>query len=413
MLKKRLSYFSTSIYHILTNKATNVDSNFNEILKTMLFKFLFNVNFFNQIKTLTSYIFFLQSLNFSIFNSLILFKFNSFSNIFILIGFHEKNKFSWVTFNYTPFKFFTKFKPQFSLNLLFFKKVKKNNLHNILKNYVFFKKRTSLLKKKDKLKNFLLSKVNFLKNQKLMNQIIFKKNTNLFLVNLFFKKNLKIIHSSSIFHENNKNVDMKKRWFKLFNKNRLLFKFITGVKKQKQFQVTKIFSKTLKQNVLSNLMRLEFSLKNILIRSKLVLNLNEADFFLKNKLVYLNGLVATNNILLRRGDIISLAFSEKYFNFFKSNFSQKLKLTYSVGYRLWRLNRFKSNFYKQSPTGIPTWVFKIGFFYEDTPSFLEIDYTTLSLTIIKQPISYVDYNFYFTKFITPFLTRHYNWKYVN
>jgi len=383
-----------------------------ETLKMIPLDSSFNF-FFNQINTLLSYIFFLQNYNFFIFNSYILFKFNNYSNIFFLVGFLEKNKFSWVTFNYTPFKFFTKFKPQFSLNLLFLKKIKKSTNHEILRNYIFFKKRTSLLKKKDKLKNFFLLRVNFLKNQKLFNQIVSSKKNNLFLVDSVLKKNIKVLKKSHIHHDNNKNIDMKRRWFKFFSKNRFLFKSIIGLKKQKQFQITKFFSKISKQDVLTNLMKFEFSLKNILVRSKLVLNLSEADFFIKNKLVYLNGLVANNDLPLNKGDIINLVFSEKYFNFFKSSFSQKLKLTYSVGYRLWRLNRFKNNFYKQSPTGIPDWIFKIGFFYEDTPSFLEIDYTTLSLILLKLPNNYNHYNFYFTKFVTLFLIRHYNWKYIN
>jgi|HigsolmetaAR201D_1030396.scaffolds.fasta_scaffold01002_23 hypothetical protein len=416
MLMNKSYNFSTYNFYYLFNNNNNLNNNFKEIieiLKIMSFNFYFNMNFFNKVRTLFSFILFLQNINFLVFNSSLLFRFNNFSNIFILIGFYEKNKFSWVTFNYTPFKFFVKFRPQFSLNLLFFKKAKKNNSHEILKNYVSFKKRTGLLKKKDKIKNFLLLRVNFFKNQKFFNQLYLGKNTNYYLMDLFIKKNVKTLNKLFIYQDNNKNIDMKRRWFKFFNKNRLLLKFILGIKKQKQFQITKIFSKISKGSVLANLMKFEFSLRNILVRSKLALNLNDAEFFIKNKLVYVNGLVANSDLVLNKGDVVSLVFSEKYFHFFKSSFSQKLKLTYSVGYRLWRLNRFKNNFYKQSPTGIPDWVFKISHFYDDVPSFIEVDYTILSLNLVKLPINYIDYNFYFMKFITPFLTRHYNWKYVN
>jgi hypothetical protein len=80
-----------------------------------------------------------------------------------------------------------------------------------------------------------------------------------------------------------------------------------------------------------------------------------------------------------------------------SNFNNKLKMTFSLGYRLWRLNRFKNNFYKQSPTRIPNKVDRFFFFYEDVPSFLEVDYIILAFILIKLPTTYKSFNFFFFK----------------
>ena len=57
--------------------------------------------------------------------------------------------------------------------------------------------------------------------------------------------------------------------------------------------------------------------------------------------------------VLKERDLVNLIISKKIYNFFKTNYNCKLKLTYSIGYRIWRLNRFRYDMYKQSPKRIP------------------------------------------------------------
>lgn len=348
--------------------------------------------------------------NIQTFNFFIKLRFNFLSNLTFLLGQFEKNKYQWTNYNYIPYKFFTRMKSNFIVDSLI--KVNKITKHTRLKNIVVFKRKSGFLKKKSKLKNFLLLKLNNLKNYKYLNSFFQKKTPT-----IFFKKSLnKEILSKSKTQKHSevgKFLDLKKRWYKTFTNNRFLLKFFTNIKKTKQFQSTRFFSKTLKKTPQSNLLTREFSLLNILIRSKLVFTINEALFFLKNNFVFVNGTCVTNPAhFIKLGDVINLSFCKKYFFFFKTSFNQKLRLTYGVGYRLWRLNRFRNNFYKQSPTGIPEWIFKISFFYEDVVSFLEVDYLTLSLMVIKLPTNFYHYNFYFTKFLSLYLLRLYNWKYV-
>jgi hypothetical protein len=361
------------------------------------------------IKLYNSVFFNIYNYNNIIYTLFLKFRYNFFSNLTFLLGHFEKNKFQWTNFNYMPYKMFTRVKPVFFIQPVI-TNLKKSSTLDKLKTIVVFKKKNGFLKKKSKIKNFLLLKLNNLKNSKFLHS--FSKNKNIqhpdtFGFNRVFFSNEKRHSDVSKF------LDLKKRWKKLFNSNRNLLKSFKNINKSKQFQLTKEFSKFLKKKLSHNFIQTEFSLLNLLIRSKLVFTTTEALFFLKNGFIYLNGVCTTNPYQVAKlNDIINFIFGKKYFYFFKTNFNQKLKLTYAVGYRLWRLNRFRNNFYKQSPTGIPEWVLKLSFFYEDVPSFIEVDYTILTLTLIKYPTKFYNYNFFFTKFISMYLLRLYNWKYV-
>lgn len=336
-------------------------------------------------------------------------RFNFFSNITFLLGHFQKNKFQWTNYNYIPYKMFTRLKPIFTSESIF--KKLKNNKHQRLRKLITFKKKSGFLKKRFKLKNFLLLKLNSLKNFKFFNTHHFKKNVT--ILNQRFKSKIFYKNKPKYYNDVNKFIDLKKRWYKVFTTNRNLFKFFSNSKKTKQFQLTRLFSKSLKKTTKVSFLEKEFSLLNIIVRSKFVFTINEALFLIKNSFVFVNGFCVNDpQFLLKVSDTINIIFCKKYFFFWKTSFNQKLRLTYGVGYRLWRLNRFRNNFYKQSPTGIPDWIFKISFFYEDVPSYIEIDYLTLTLMIIKYPKNYYNYNFYFTKFLSFYLLRLYNWKYV-
>lgn len=351
--------------------------------------------------------------NVLIFSSFLKIRYNLNSTVTFLIGNFEKGKFSWTSFNYIPYKLFNRVKPIFCINSLMKLNINTSQKSKYLKNLIVFKKKVSLLKRKDKLKNFLLLRTNVLRNYKLFNaftstnkNMLVTKNSPLFNTVMKKKKSFSNYEVSKI-------LELKKRWYKFFSTNRNVLKRFLNIEKNKQFQITKTFSKKIKATSLTNLLQFEFSLFNCLLRSRIVFTLEESKFLINNSFVFVNGVLVTNpNYFLKLGDVINIRFSKKYFYFYKTNFNSKLKLTHAVGYRLWRLNRFKNNFYKQSPIGIPDWIFKLSFFFEDVPSFLEVDYISLSFGLIKYPINYYDYNYYFNKFISFYLMRLYNWKYV-
>jgi len=316
------------------------------------------------------------------------FRFNECLTDILCIGNFSKNKYYWTNFTYNPIKFFNVLKNNFK-KLNFFKKISSFNKISTLQLYINMKRQTGVLKRKDK----------------------FTYNT---LVNVNFIKNIKYYNTSSIVTRNidfSKMFEMKRKTLKIFFLNRDLLRKFFFMSNYRQNKLTKFFSKNLNKSVNKCIVGFEFSVVNLLIKSKFVLTHSDAIFLIKNNLVYVNGVVC-NNIFkqLVAYDTITLVFTAKYYYFFKTVFNSKLKLSSFLSYRLWRYNRFRSNFYKQSPSSLPVWINKMSHFYFDVPLYLEIDYTTLSLFLLKtdctQPL-------FFSKFMNIFLFRLYNWKYLN
>jgi hypothetical protein len=199
---------------------------------------------------------------------------------------------------------------------------------SIVSNFIKFKKRSGLFKKKNKLKYYLLVKLNSFKHYKNLNNI----NRNPFTSSRIVKKKSSILPKD---FDVNKFLELKRKTFKLFNLNRNIIKDFFRIKKSRQFQLTKIFSKTLKVRFFNFLMDFELSIYNLLIRSKLAFSFNESLFFLKNGFILINGITTYNQYkVLNLGDVVSLNVSKKFYKFYLSNFNNKLKMTFSLGYRL-------------------------------------------------------------------------------
>jgi hypothetical protein len=97
-------------------------------------------------------------------------------------------------------------KSPFTIGYFFKKNISK---YSKLQNIIAFKKKSGFLKKKTKLKNFLLLRLNNLKNFRLFNSLIKK--------NKFFKNNMNIFNNrlfsvkTTHHHDINKFVDLKKK----------------------------------------------------------------------------------------------------------------------------------------------------------------------------------------------------------
>lgn len=315
------------------------------------------------------------------------FRFNNFTNDVMCIGMFSKNRFYWTNFSYNPIKFFNTMKNNF--NKITFSRVlltsKKNQIHL----YINLKKQLGLIKRKDKVTYNTLVYANSIRTSKYYNY------------SNFISKNVEF---SKIF-------DIKKKTLKNFILNRLVLKnhFLMTTSRQKK--LTKFFSKNTKISNKQCIDNFESSLLIFLIKAKFVFTLQESVFLIKNQLIYVNGVVCSDIFKkLSIFDVVNIVYSKKYFYFFKTIFNAKLKLVSFLSYRLWRYNRFRSNFYKQSPSSLPNWINTITYFYYDIPSYLEVDYLTLSGLFIKSD-NYQ--SIYFSKYINTFLFRLYNWKYLN
>jgi hypothetical protein len=219
-------------------------------------------------------------------------------------------------FSLTPFKFFKKFKHTSLIEFNFFKKKVFNKRLNLISNHILLKKKISILKKKDKAKYLLLMRLNFFKN-KYKSAILKSRRKK----NLFFKLN--------------KFVELRRRLYKYFNNNRNMLKSVLGLKQSRQYRLTKLFQKNLKDHTFNSLLKFEMSITNILLLSKFIFSKKGSDFLIKNGFLCVNNrIVRKNNFILSSFDIISLPLNSNFFFFYKHFFNKNLKLTYKVGYRL-------------------------------------------------------------------------------
>jgi ribosomal protein S4 len=314
-----------------------------------------------------------------------------FKKINLSIGFNRKSNHVWTFFTYSPFKFY---KNSFFKNHVLFVENNVNltsSKEDLLINYVFLKKRSGFFKKKNNMRKYILYRSNFFKKKKNLSFLNVKKKH-------FFKKEstFNIINTlRTVYH------------------NRTVLGSFFSFKNTRQYRKTKYFSKFLKLSTKKFLLSAEFLLNNILIRCKFTITIKESNFLIKNNFVYVNNICINNpNYICNHNDLINICFFKSVFYFFKFNYNNKLKSTFSLGYCIWRINRLKGDFYKQPYNSIPSWVDNLIYFYNDIPDFLEVDYLTLSCFILKKINTFNQYNYFLFRSLNLYALRLYNWKYV-
>lgn len=264
--------------------------------------------------------------------------------------------------------------------------------NNILR-LVYVKKKFGFFKKDSKFNHFYLYRTNFLKSSS--------------------NSKIDVSDIDSDFRVSNKFVDLKSNSFSLFYKNRKLLKNIFFFKHLKQHKSTKILSKILKIDYINFCKFIEYSLYHILIKSKLCFTKSESIFLIKNGFVFINGFKCLNPYYnLKKSDIIQITISENFFDFFKINMDKKYKQILMLKHIIWKNHRFLNNFYKQSYNRVPDWVLDVSSFYDDVPSYIEVDYTTLSLCVLKINFDFIFNSNVNLNFLNIFMLRNYNWNYL-
>ena len=251
------------------------------------------------------------------------------------------------------------FKTNYKQQIKIKKKIFKKQPTIRKKNYIFFKKKKfkNLKKKKSSLVNFFF-KFDFFKK--------LKQNIN-FLKSIFFKKK-SIKKKITNFHKKLK----KKNFFFLKNFDKLIF--LT------------------------------------LIKSHFFFFYEDSKFFLKKGLVYLNGFVNKNfMIFLKVGDRVQIIYCLVYFQYIKNiNKFFKKKITF-LKYKRWSLLFHSENFFTYIRWN-PNFLKKFMMFRIDTPSFIEIDFITLTFIVLKKETNFLKKKIFFSNFLSFLLLSSYNWK---
>lgn len=215
------------------------------------------------------------------------------------------------------------------------------------------------------------------------------------------------------------NFFLKKFFYKTLLKNRKFFKklflFSASVKQTKITKRIKRFSSNI--NNKSNTI-LEYSLCNLLLRSGLFFFQKDVLLFIKFGMVYLNGrTVYDSNINLVVGDIIQLSVSTfiyKYIYFSKKLLKRKVAL---FRYTTWKF--FKKKLFKKKQ-GLrskkrknPKYLYLFCNFKLNTPSFLEVDFLTISISLLRLQNTNIQSSYYLNKTFSYKLFPLYNFKKIN
>lgn len=213
---------------------------------------------------------------------------------------------------------------------------------------------------------------------------------------------------------NIKRVRFKPGYMTLWRGARQVLKLSLNLKMRYQYKLTKYLSKYNKFIKIKAFLTLELQLNNVLLRSRLLPDYGSVDLFIKNDLVFVNGLICANFLFqLCTGDLIQLIVTVKYYILYRwlSNWELKKKI------RLRRISRKKffsrrNSDEKQRSYLLPKWILFSKNTYTDISKYLEVDYFTLSAILLYEPFLWSEinpYNFIDVKFGVINL---YNWKYI-
>lgn len=214
----------------------------------------------------------------------------------------------------------------------------------------------------------------------------------------------------------NKTMDFKRNYRALLLKNRKLLRNILNLKIKRQYRLDKYFCKIIKNKGIDFLMGLEYKLCDILLKSQFFCNHTDCFWFIKNGYISVNGFVCFNpKKILSTSDVITLNFDKNYYYFYRSNLNQSIKFVSKFNNLLWRINK---NIYSDKYSDkkielndkLPNWIFNAMYFRNDIPKFIEVDFKTMSIIILKKFHERNSFDYYNTKFFNFYFTRTYNWK---
>jgi len=220
------------------------------------------------------------------------------------------------------------------------------------------------------------------------------------LSKLIFQKN------EDNFEQKNKFYDLKKRSFYYLNENLKLVKFFFLKKFSKTKNIKKFIHKTKAINKQKFYLIFELMLFNCLLRSLLIQFFNDVFYFIKNGLVFVNGLVIKNPYYITNvGDKIQLIILKNFYYFYIFKKSLLLKYLFKIKIKIWALNKSKINYYKQVSSRVQNNVINTMFYYIDIPKYMEVDFSLLMIILLFRPKNYFLYNIYILKFFSNYMFR--------
>lgn len=232
-------------------------------------------------------------------------------------------------------------------------------------------------------------------------KIIYKK--------LIFKK---LLNRPKLKQKSSKFIDNTSRFLSIIISNRNIIKLIFFKKYTKQKNITKFLINISKKHNYA-IDRISNFLFFILIQSHFFFFLNDINFFIKNKFIFINDKIITNKFFeVGVNDCIKLVNFNSYFDYLSNIYKFFEKKKSKIKYKQWKT--FKTN--KLNITAkrwLPNFLDKFLFYRLDIPKYLEVDFFTLTIIYIYNDKNILYKNKIFLKFISFYLIKMYNWKKLN
>lgn len=199
----------------------------------------------------------------------------------------------------------------------------------------------------------------------------------------------------------------------MFFENRRIIRFFLKNKfLKKQNKLTTYLVNILKLDTKSILNFFEFRLNIILIRCHYFDNLRDSNFFIKKGFISINNEITFDTeCLVKHQDLIKLINKKQYYIYYRRNINNALYSSKKIN---WAFHRFKKkNRFRKVFTKVYKWIYNGIYFGFDIPYFLEVDYVNLTIIVLKKPLNLYLIQYSSVKFLNLYLTRLYNWNYIN
>jgi ribosomal protein S4 len=424
-------------------------SNINNFTKWCFFrrKYLFNFNLFSywfllseNNKNYNTYYLYnntIFNINYKSYNCIIKNNFNKSVNK--PLTFSRNFKYSWIYWKTDAVKYFSEkhnnieFTQFFKLDNFYIDNQKLDNLRML----IGLKSKSGSLKKFEKV-DFIFKSM-----YKGLSHVIKKKTKENTKINVIKFKKDKWKMTFPIFKKTN--IIFYEKRNLIYLKNKKIFLLNLNKKVQKRYKYPKYTKNIIKSSILNFLNFFEFSLVNSLVRTSFFFNKSDAIFFVKNGYVNVNGFeVIDENYTLKINDVVNIIYNDDFFIFYR-NYVQKT-LNYILSFNdeknkdknYYIPSIVKTDYKRKTPVDHEDDDFfedldeddqkqKVDFFKytrndynneitsfkRDIPNFFEVDFISMSYTIIYSYNDYDDYDYFNTKLLNVYLKRLYNWREVN
>jgi len=265
--------------------------------------------------------------------------------------------------------------------------------HNILNKEIKLKKIINIINLKNKTG---LIKTDFNFKKTVLNKII--SNTR---ANTYFNSNYEVLNTFA------KSYDLKKNLRKYLNNNKKYLSIIFKRKFHNNITYSKRVKSFSKSTSYFRLYKTEMNVKNILMRSGFFINSNDLSIYFLEGCIYLNGINCNKNTIVKKNDIINIEFDEDFYKYYRYDYSNSGGVSNLIknAIRKNNSNRFNS-------VNINSKLKNYINFNDDVPTYLEVDYLTMSCVVVKNPSKFQDFNSINLNFINSYLGRIYNWKFI-